>query len=131
MNKRNIALIVVAAFVGGLGFGQPADAASFKRLKAKGYKVGKLTRNRAGKYGWNVVKGDDKHFCIATLAVVDQGGDKGFGFTSSGRKIPLSMNFLRDYWKKRGKKPPRYPKWADVKAGRIDASAVGRCRKVR
>ena len=116
--------LALAFMVGGAG---NADAASYKRLKSKGYKTGKMIKNRAGIRGWMVSGEGKKYFCKLRSATFYVGKSGMVVYTSAGRGIKLDR---KTYDKLRGGPDPSIPQLADAKAGRIKPNHVGRCRKI-
>ena len=103
----------------GFAFIAPAEAASYKSLKAKGYKTSSWTRSPSGRRGWRVSGGGKRYFCTMRVGLA-RNGSKAVGFTTSGRIIPMA-----------GRPRKGAPNLADLKAGRPRARDVGSCRKLR
>ena len=91
-----------------------AHAASYKSLKAKGYR----TRGTSGRRGWRV-SGKDRYFCTLRGSMA-RNGNKAVSFTTSGRMIPLGRTTRKGL-----------PKLSDLRAGRPRIRDVGTCRKLR
>ena len=120
------ALLILAT-----GFTATSYAASYKKLKSSGYKISRLTRNTAGQSGWIMKKGEDKQFCKRRAVTFDLGGGKGAIISLAGKRIRLDMKAMKKFIRDRGEKVPRYPRWSDMKAGRVQAADVGRCKRYR
>jgi len=126
MNKtvtRTIALVAAIFLLGNI-----SHAASFKSLKSKGYKVGKLTKNRAGKSGWILKKGDDRQFCRSKVSGIILNSKTLIFMTSSGRQIKADRKVFEE---RSGPSEKLYPTMSQYKSGRIDARSVGRCSKLK
>ena len=65
------------------------NAESFSKLTQQNYAIGKLTKGKAGGYGWVVSNGNTRFFCRlnASLAYVNQ--KEMMSILSSGRTIKL------------------------------------------
>ena len=120
---------LLIALLGTMAFSANADAASYKQLKAKGYKTGKLTRNTAGISGWVVSKGGDRQFCRRTVVTFLVGSGLRI-ISPAGKQIKLDKKAYFDFVKKRGGTVD-VPRWSDIKAGRIKPGHAGRCTRYR
>lgn len=105
-----------------------ADAASYKRLVAKGYGTGQMTRSGSGGLGWVVSNGKESYFCKmkATLAYVSK--TRMVSFTAAGRQIELDRKVFE---KSMGGRTGRIPNLSDLEAGRLHPDDVGSCRRLK
>ncbi|WP_245296740.1 hypothetical protein [Rhizobium bangladeshense] len=80
---------LAAIMIGFAAMSGVAQAESFSRLAQQNFAVGKLTKGKAGGYGWVVSNGSKRFFCRlnASLAYVNKKGM--VGITSSGRLIKV------------------------------------------
>lgn len=133
LHKLNLLLPVVggALLIFTPGFTADSYAASYKKLKSSGFKISRLTRNSAGQSGWIMKKGKDKQFCTRRAVTFDLGGGKGAIISPAGKRIRLDLNAMKKFIRDRGERVPRYPRWSDMKAGRVQAADVGRCKRYR
>ncbi|OWV77184.1 hypothetical protein ATY76_04360 [Rhizobium sp. R339] len=105
-----------------------AQAESFSKLAGQNYAVGKLTKSKAGAYGWVVSNGSKQFFCRmdASLAYVSK--KEMVSFTTSGRMIKVDR---ATFEARIGGPDPSIPQWSDLQAGRVKPADVGSCTPVR
>jgi len=105
-----------------------ANAESYSRLQASGYKTGNMTRGASGSLGWFVTNGEKRFFCSSGVSLAYNGKNGMVGFTSSGRQITIERKVFE---KRAGKNTKGIPQLSDLKAGRLQPSDVGSCRPVK
>lgn len=127
MNSRSF--LAIASFSFFCGLSVPASAANLDGLVSKGFAVSKLTKNSAGKLGWNLTKGSESYFCRMKNFGVITNGNGLIAFTAAGRTMKVDK---QTYLKSLGRKemPKGIPDYVDLKSGRIDGKVAGRCSKV-
>ncbi|WP_259664185.1 hypothetical protein [Rhizobium bangladeshense] len=88
----------------------------------------KLTKGKAGGYGWVVSNGSKRFFCRlnASLAYVNK--KEMVGITSSGRLIKVDR---ATFEASIGGPDPSIPQWSDLQAGRVKPADVGSCTAAR
>ncbi|MBY4588693.1 MULTISPECIES: hypothetical protein [Rhizobium] len=105
-----------------------AHAESFSRLAQQSYPVGKLTKGKAGGYGWVVSNGSKQFFCRldASLAYVSK--KEMVSILSSGRLVKLDRAAFEASI---GGPDPSIPQWSDLQTGRVKPADVGSCTPTR
>ncbi|WP_042954319.1 hypothetical protein [Rhizobium leguminosarum] len=105
-----------------------AQAESFSKLAAQNYAIGKLTKGKAGGYGWVVSNGSKRFFCRldASLAYVNK--KEMVSILSSGRLIKVDR---ATFEASIGGPDPSIPQWSDLQAGRVKPADVGSCTAAR
>lgn len=108
----------------------PASAysKSYSSLKSNGFRTGGLTNNRAGVKGWVLSKGAERYFCRSRISLMILNKTTMIAFASSGRLIKLDR---AAYENRAGGAAKHFPKYSDVKKGRVDKKFVNRCRKLK
>jgi hypothetical protein len=91
-----------------------AQAESFSKLAAQNYAIGKLTKGKAGGYGWVVSNGSKRFFCRldASLAYVSK--KEMVSILSSGRLIKV---YRAAFEASIGGPDQSIPQWGDLQAG--------------
>ncbi|MEH2699330.1 hypothetical protein ACCS54_04630 [Rhizobium johnstonii] len=119
---------VVGAVIGFAMMPGIAQAESFSKLEKQGYAVGKLTKGKAGGYGWVISNSNKRFFCRlnASLAYVNK--KEMVSITSSGRLIKVDRATFET---KIGGPDPSIPQWSDLQSGRVKPDDVGSCTPVR
>jgi hypothetical protein len=120
--------LVAVAAIGFAAMPGIAQAESFSKLTQQNYAIGKLTKGKAGGYGWVVSNGNARFFCRlnASLAYVNQ--KEMMSILSSGRTIKLDR---ATFEASIGGPDPSIPQWSDLQAGRVKPAEVGSCTPVR
>ncbi|MBB4504648.1 hypothetical protein [Rhizobium leguminosarum] len=120
--------LVVGAVIGFAMMPGIAQAESFSKLEKQGYAVGKLTKGKAGGYGWVISNSNKRFFCRlnASLAYVNK--KEMVSITSSGRLIKVDRATFET---KIGGPDPSIPQWSDLQSGRVKPDDVGSCTPVR
>ncbi|EJT05940.1 hypothetical protein [Rhizobium sp. CCGE 510] len=122
--KRLLAAAVV-------GFGvMPgiAQAESFSKLAQQDYAVGKLTKGKAGGYGWVVSNGSNRFFCRLNASLAYVSKKEMVSILASGRLIKLDRAAFEASI---GGPDPSIPQWSDLQAGRVKPTDVGSCTPAR
>ncbi|EJC72660.1 hypothetical protein [Rhizobium hidalgonense] len=116
--------LVTATVIGVAPMPTIAQAESFSKLKGQDYAIGKLTKGKAGGYGWVVSNGSKRFFCRldASLAYVDK--KEMVSILASGRLIKLDRAAFEASI---GGPDPSIPQWSDLQAGRVKPADVGSC----
>ncbi|WP_064691611.1 hypothetical protein [Rhizobium aegyptiacum] len=119
---------LAAIMIGFAAMSGVAQAESFSRLAQQNYAVGKLTKGKAGGYGWVVSNGSKRFFCRlnASLAYVNK--KEMVGITSSGRLIKVDR---ATFEASIGGPDPSIPQWSELQAGRVEPADVGSCTAAR
>lgn len=105
-----------------------AHAESFSKLARQGYAVGKLTKGKAGGYGWVLSDGSNRFFCRLNVATAYVNEKEMVSITSSGRLVKVDR---ATYEEAIGGHDPSIPQWSDLQAGRVEPAHVGSCSPVR
>lgn len=66
-----------------------AHAESFSKLARQGYALGKLTKGKAGGYGWVLSDGSNRFFCRLNVATASVNEKEMVSITSSGRLVKV------------------------------------------
>ncbi|EJC79293.1 hypothetical protein Rleg4DRAFT_0884 [Rhizobium leguminosarum bv. trifolii WSM2297] len=116
--------LVAAAALGLAVMPATAQAESFSKLARQDYAVGKLTKGKAGGYGWLLSNGSKRFFCRldASLAYVSK--KEMVSILASGRLIKLDRAAFEASI---GGPDASIPQWSDLQAGRVKPADVGNC----
>ncbi|WP_245506360.1 hypothetical protein [Rhizobium leguminosarum] len=120
--------LVVAAAIGFAFMPGFAQAESFSKLEKQGYAVGKLTKGKAGGYGWIISNSNKRFFCRLNASLAYVSKKEMVGITSSGRLIKVDR---ATFEAKIGGPDPSIPQWSDLQSGRVKPDDVGSCTPVR
>lgn len=105
-----------------------ARAESLARLEKQGYKVSKLTKNKAGSQGWVASNGDKRFFCRMNVSIAVVSKKELVSITTAGRLIKLDR---ATFEASLGGPDPSLPLWSDLQAGRVRAPHVKGCTPLR
>lgn len=106
----------------------PAKAESLAQLEKQGYKVSKLTKNRAGLHGWIASNGDKRFFCRMNVSIAVVSKKELVSITSAGNLVKLNRATFEATL---GGPDPSLPLWSDLQAGRVKAPHVKGCTPLR
>lgn len=119
---------VAAAVIGFAAMPGIAQAESFSKLARQDYAIGKLTKGKAGGYGWVVSNSSKRFFCRLNASMAYVNKREMVSITSSGRLIKLDR---ATFEASIGGHDPSIPQWSDLQAGRVKPADVGGCTPVR
>ncbi|WP_112816214.1 hypothetical protein [Ensifer sp.] len=105
-----------------------ARAESLAQLEKQGYKVSKLTKNKAGSQGWVASNGDKRFFCRMNVSIAVVSKKELVSITTAGRLIKLDR---ATFEASLGGPDPSLPLWSDLQAGRVKAPHVKGCTPLR
>lgn len=105
-----------------------AKAESLAQLERQGYKVSKLTKNKAGSQGWVASNGDKQFFCRMNVSIAVVNKKQLVSSTSGGRLVKLDR---ATFEASLGGPDPSLPLWSDLQAGRVKAPHVKGCTPLR
>ncbi|MDF0698136.1 hypothetical protein PYR71_16820 [Rhizobium sp. MC63] len=98
------------------------------KARAADYAVGKLTRGKAGGYGWVVSNGSKQFFCRVDASLAYVSRKEMVSILSSGRLVKLDRAAFEASI---GGPDPSIPQWSDLQAGRVKPADVGSCTPTR
>jgi len=125
---NSIKWFAVAAAIGVAVIPATAQAESFSKLARQGYSVGKLTKSKAGNYGWIVSDGSKRFFCRLNVSTAYVNEKEMISLTSSGRIVKVDRATFEEAI---GGHDPSIPQWSDLQAGRVEPAHVGSCAPAR
>ena len=125
---RKVPTVIALVAAATLACAGVSHSASFKGLKSKGFKVGKITKNRAGKSGWTLKKGGESYFCRSKVSGIIVDSKTLIFMSSSGRQIKADR---KTFEKRSGPADKIYPTMSQYRNGQVGSRNVGRCSKVR
>lgn len=105
-----------------------AQAESLAQLEKQGYKVSKLTKNKAGLHGWVASNGDKRFFCRMNVSIAVVSRKDLVSITSAGNLVKLNRATFEATL---GGPDPSLPLWSDLQAGRVKAPHVKGCIPLR
>ncbi|CAN7360325.1 MULTISPECIES: hypothetical protein [Ensifer] len=105
-----------------------AHAESLAQLEKQGYKVSKLTKNKAGLHGWVASNGDKRFFCRMNVSIAVVSKKELVSITSAGNLVKLNRATFEATL---GGPDPSLPLWSDLQAGRVKAPHVKGCTPLR
>lgn len=98
------------------------------QLEKQGYKVSKLTKNKAGLHGWVASNGDKRFFCRMNVSIAVVSKKELVSITSAGNLVKLNRATFEATL---GGPDPSLPLWSDLQAGRVKAPHVKGCTPLR
>ncbi len=124
----SVKTLLAAAVVGFLFVPGLANAEALAQLEKQGYKVSKLTKNKAGLHGWIASNGDKRFFCRMNVSIAVVSKKELVSITSAGSLVKLNRATFEATL---GGPDPSLPLWSDLQAGRVKAPHVKGCTPLR
>ncbi|NVD39082.1 hypothetical protein HT585_09470 [Ensifer sp. HO-A22] len=124
----SVKTLLAAAVVGFFLVPGLANAESLAQLEKQGYKVSKLTKNKAGSQGWVASNGDKRFFCRMNVSIAVVSKKELVSITTAGRLVKLDR---ATFEASLGGPDPSLPLWSDLQAGRVKAPHVKGCTPLR
>ncbi len=119
-------MLLAAIGIVSLAFAAPAAAGpSYDQLKSKGFATSRFTQIPSGKYGWYLVKGDEKYFCRYAEGLLRKGNRIG-NFTLNGQFVSMTIAQFR---RRSRRDPSRITRYEEIVGNNPPPRAVEFCMR--